>query len=305
MLDLSSTGIEFLSELQGNQEEADTRMILHAKHVQGPFVIHADDTDVLVLLLSHSHTLGAAYMKAGRGSKTRVINIQSIKNQIAKDLPPGIDLQDFLRCLIGMHALTGCDTVSAFAGKGKSKALKMLMKNDTYVRAFMNIGISWNVCDELFSSIEEFVCDLYGKKVKNVDLLRYQMYCAKGGKIEPEALPPCRSSLKLHVTRANFQAGIWHRVIFPSPDIPCPSSHGWEVSTNSINIKWLSSKPTPEEVLELISCTCKRSCTTSDCTCWAAGLKCTDMCTLQYENMAKENDEVADNSGEEEENELD
>ena len=139
---LSSTGIEFVSELQSNQEEADTRMILHTKHVQGPFVIHADDTDVLVLLLSHSHTLGAAYMKAGRGSKTRVINIQSIKDQIAKDLPAGVDLQDFLRCLIGMHALTGCDTVSAFANKGKSKALKMLMKNDTYVRAFMNIGIS-------------------------------------------------------------------------------------------------------------------------------------------------------------------
>ena len=46
----------------------------------------------------------------------------------------------------------------------------------------MNIGISWNVSDELFSSIEEFVCDLYGNKMKNVDLLRYQMYCAKGGK---------------------------------------------------------------------------------------------------------------------------
>ena len=146
-------------------------MILHTKHVQGPFVIHADDTDVLVFLLSHSHTLGAAYMKAGRGSKRRVINIQSIKNQIAKDLLPGIDLQDFLRCSIGMHALTGCDTVSAFAGKGKSKALKMLMKNDTYVRALMNIGISWNVSDELFNSIEGFACDLCGKKVKNVDLL--------------------------------------------------------------------------------------------------------------------------------------
>ena len=150
-------------------------MILHAKHVQGPFVIHADDTDFFVLLLSHSHTLGDAYMKAGRGSKTRVINVQSIKDQIAKDLPPGVDLQDSLRCLIGMHALTGCDIVSAFVGKGKSKALKMLMKNDTYVRAFMNIGISWNVSDELFSSIEEFLCDLYGKKMKNVDLVRYQM----------------------------------------------------------------------------------------------------------------------------------
>ena len=37
----------------------------------------------------------------------------------------------------------------------------------------------------------------------------------------------------------------------------------------------------------------------------AAGLKCTDMCTLQCEIMVNEDDEVADNNGEEEENELD
>ena len=74
----------------------------------------------------------------------------------------------------------------------------------------MNIGISWNVSSELFGVIEEFVCDLYGKTINNVNLLRYEMYCAKGGKIEPEELTPYRSPLKLHVTRANYQAGIWH-----------------------------------------------------------------------------------------------
>ncbi len=31
---------------------------------------------------------------------------------------------DVCRSLIGMHACTGCDTVSAFAGKGKARALK-------------------------------------------------------------------------------------------------------------------------------------------------------------------------------------
>ena len=65
-------------------------------------------------------------------------------------------------------------------------------------------------------------------KIKNVNLLRYKMYRAKGGKIEPEELPPCSSSLKLHVTRANYQAGIWYRAILPCPDILCPNSHGWE-----------------------------------------------------------------------------
>ena len=77
-------------------------------------------------------------MKAGRGSKTRIINIKSARDQIAIDLPPGTSLQDFLKSLIGLHALKGCDTVSAFAGKGKSKAFNMLMKNGKYVRASMN-----------------------------------------------------------------------------------------------------------------------------------------------------------------------
>ena len=106
-----------MPELQSNHEEADTRMILHARHVQGSCIIHVDDTDVLVLILSHSNTLDAAYMKAGRGSKIRIINIKSVRDQIAKDVPPGASLQDFLKCLIGLHSLTGCDTVSAFAGK--------------------------------------------------------------------------------------------------------------------------------------------------------------------------------------------
>ena len=56
-------------ELKCTHEEADTRMILHAKHIQGAVLIHADDTDVLVLLLSHSNVLGDVYMKTGRFTK--------------------------------------------------------------------------------------------------------------------------------------------------------------------------------------------------------------------------------------------
>ena len=44
--------IETVPELQSNHEEADTHTILHARHVQGPCIIHANDTDVVVLILS-------------------------------------------------------------------------------------------------------------------------------------------------------------------------------------------------------------------------------------------------------------
>ena len=94
-------------------------------------MIHEDDNDVLVLLLSHSNVLGDVYMKVGRGSKHRIIQIKRIVENLTKNLATGIRVQDFLMSLIGLHAITGCDTVSAFAGKGKVKALKLLMKNRT------------------------------------------------------------------------------------------------------------------------------------------------------------------------------
>ena len=67
-----------------NHEEADTRIILHAMHSGGTSVIHCDDTDVLVLLLSHSGSLGRCYLKKGRGSKTRIIELALIVEKLIK-----------------------------------------------------------------------------------------------------------------------------------------------------------------------------------------------------------------------------
>ena len=116
--------------------------------------------------------------------------------------------------------------MSAFAGKGKWKALKLLLKNKCYVTAMMELSESWQLSDETFNGIESFVYHLYGKKYQDVDLLRYELHCAKGSKVEPEALPPCRLSLKLHALRTNYQAAVWRRAIFPQPEIPSPHDHG-------------------------------------------------------------------------------
>ena len=57
---------------------------------------------------------------------------------------------------------------------------------------------------------------------------------------------------------------------------------------------WLGSKPAPEEVLELLSYTCKRTCTVRDCCCLKAGLKCTDLCSIQCDNMARTDSDSED-----------
>ena len=79
--------------------------------------------------------------------------------------------------------MTGCDTVSAFSGKGKWKAIQLLLKNESYVKAMVEIGETWSVSDATFNAAEALVCHLYGKKGQNVDLLRYELYCATTHKV--------------------------------------------------------------------------------------------------------------------------
>ena len=132
------------------------------------------------------------------------------------------------------------------------------------------------------------MCQLYGKMCQSVDVLRYEIHCARGEKVEPESLPPCKSSLRLHVTRANYQAAIWRRVINPFLVTPSPPGHGWEVdnASNVVKFAWLGTKPAPEEAVELLSCTCKIECTIEGCCCLKVGLKVTDMCSIQCQNAA-------------------
>jgi len=72
-----------------------------------------------------------------------------------------------------------------------------------------------------------------------VDVLRYEIHCATGGNVEPEALPPCESYLPLHVINANYQAAIWRRAIVPSPVIPSPHGLGWKVDNISNGVEFL------------------------------------------------------------------
>lgn len=224
----------------------------------------------------------------GRGAKSRIIQIHLVLEKLLKELGQGICSWDFIKSLICLYAFTGCNSVSSFAGKGKNKVVKLLVNNVKYVNEFSSLGASWDVSDELNDTLGEFVCDLYGKKLNDVDLLKYQLHCAKGGKVEPKSLPPCWLSLKLHVLHANYQAAVWRRAVSTAPDIPSPHGHGWEVNDNNLKMKWLGSNPAPEEILEMLSCICKKACTIDSCCCLKAGLECTNTCLLQCEHMASE-----------------
>ena len=128
---------------------------------------------------------------------------------------------------------------------------------------------------------------MYGCKDGTTDInaLRYNLFCSKKGEIESYPLPPCKDALYKHIARANYQSAIWKNALVCQPDIPDPVGHGWKMSkldrADVLAIDWMNGPPTPEAVLELLSCNCARSCKLPTCTCLANGMKCSDICKLR------------------------
>ena len=94
--------IEECAELYCDHEEADTRLLLHAKHaaaVHDHVIIRSPDTDVFIIMLGHKPAIPAAmYFDTGVGNQRRILDLSRIHETL------GADLCD---ALIGFHAFTG------------------------------------------------------------------------------------------------------------------------------------------------------------------------------------------------------
>ena len=283
-------------ELKSSQEEADTRLLLHALHAAESgyksVIITAEDTDVMVLCLGMCHKIPShLFQKCGTKNRTRFLDITTLSRTLGGSVCDS---------LIGMHAFTGCDTVSAFAGRGKMTTLKQVKMNKTYQDAFHELGRSWEVSPELFEKLQEITCHMYlpSTHTTEVNKLRYELFCARRGEVESSQLPPCEDCLFMHALRANYQAAIWRRSLQSQPFVANPTDCGWMTDEDGkLAVNWMRGSPAPDAVMQLLSCKCVRSCELPNCTCLSNGLKCTDMCRLQTcQNKAIEEEPVAQQS---------
>lgn len=264
---------------RSTHEEADTRLILHAHNAANSgcptVVISSDDTDVFILCLAFKSSIQAKlYIKCGTALRTRYIEIEQVVQC------HGLEV---CRCLPGLHAFTGCDSVSAFCGKGKLIPLKLVKKHPEFRELFQRFGAGWEVSEDQYQLLQKFTCMMYCSNPGTADVndLRYRLFCAKKGEIDSSQLPPCSDSLQKHSIRANYQAAVWHRSLECRPQIPEPDGYGWKCDNGELNIDWMSGEPAPKAVLELLSCQCKKTCELPNCMCLSNGLRCTDMCKLQ------------------------
>ena len=115
-----------------DHEEADTRLIFHAKQMSQSFekiVIHTPDTDVLLIALGLGVNIDCKlFMKTGVKNKARIISLEGIRESLQARY--GVENTDKAsKALLGLHGFTGCDTISSFAGKGKVQPVKTMMKD--------------------------------------------------------------------------------------------------------------------------------------------------------------------------------
>ena len=132
------------------------------------------------------------------------------------------------------------------------------------------------MAEEVCTKLERFVCQLYGKASRDVNDLRYKLFCAKG--LQSPQLPPKRDALRKHIRRADYQAAIWKRSLESHPEIPSLAENGWKIVNEQLKIDWNDLTPSPDAVLELISCSCNKECANNRCSCFNNGLPCTDVC---------------------------
>ncbi|CAB4008051.1 Hypothetical predicted protein [Paramuricea clavata] len=140
-------------ELNSTQEEADTRLYLHvtyAANTCSDVIIVSPDIDVLVIGVSLQPLIAAhLYFHTGKGADLRTIDIKAIQESIGDDAR-----QSF----IGLHCFTGCESVSAFYGRGKTKAFNLLLNDKNLCSAFEDLGERFDLLPEMVVLLDKFVC---------------------------------------------------------------------------------------------------------------------------------------------------
>ena len=129
--------------------------------------------------------------------------------------------------------------------------------------AFISLGRHWSLPDDAMIAIEKFTCGMYGKpKMKKVNEVRAAMLkdmvketdegITIKRKVDLVKMPPCLSSLRPHLLRVNYRAGMWKRAHENCPDIPAATSHGWCLMPGGhLEPQWCDGEIVPQTLADL------------------------------------------------------
>ena len=269
-----------VEELKSDQEEADTRMILHAAFASTcrlkTVVVRSQDTDVLVLLLHYRPSIKASkvYFWTGKcgpnTDETRFVPVHKLYQLLTPEQH---------QILLSVYCLTGCDTCSSFYSIGKKTVFKTLMQQADLFQGLSLLG-NGPLTKPVRHICTNFVGHLYGKP-GCVSL--NQLRCEKARKkVVAKKLPPTENSFYLHLKRCCYQLMIWKQCLDGSPQIPPPTEFGYHIEkeTGLLRPEMMTKSPAAPELLNDILCCCESECDDT-CTCVLNGQACTKACSCE------------------------
>ena len=166
--------------------------------------IRTVDTDVVVLAIASFNKLYAIGLRElwllfGTGKNYRNIPVHRIATEMGSEM---------CKALPGFHAYTGCDTVSAFVGRGKKTAWNAWKAFPPVTTAFISLSTTLlSLSDSVYQILERFTCLMYSASTeqRSVDMLRKELFTIGNKRLEK--LPPTGAALRQHALRAAYQSG--------------------------------------------------------------------------------------------------
>ena len=179
-----------------------------------------------------------------------------------------------------LHAVTGCDTVSAIYRQGKRKAFDIVHKKRDFdlLDTFTNTGSTHT---EVKRAGETFLLKLYGaRNCESLDEYRHIAYKRAIGRsslsssFQLASLPPTSAAAKQHSFRTYLTVQEWMGNSLP------PTDWGWRSQEGSLAPLETDISVAPDTLLNMVSCGCKADgCSNMTCCCKKLGLFCTSMCS--------------------------
>ena len=162
-----SEGYLRIDMLESNQEEADTRLLLHAESARQDYpnkVVNSPDIDLFILALSKYFSIDShLYFLTGVKDKRRTIDIVAVADKAYESINlESCEKSMLLDALVDYYCFAGYESISPFAERRKIKPFILMCKPLDHIKPFSKLGKYEELPDEFLKEIENFVSLMYG-----------------------------------------------------------------------------------------------------------------------------------------------
>ena len=223
-----------ISELCGSHAEADTMMIfiysqLRAHGLEKLVVIDSEDTDVYVQSAFVAHKLSGLRIYKN-AVENNYVNCEKLCSS------------EMAEIIIQLHALTGCDSNSAFFGHGKNKIFDTAKSSEEARTLLKSCGSSLDISKSTIDDLTKFILVYNDRQSKSPTEARVKKWKSFKKKKSLARLPPDEDSLFYQIKRGNYLSYI--QLNYSLSDHPTAIGNGWK----SVNGKCYAERYTKENI---------------------------------------------------------